>query len=952
MFQTVGVRAVVEGVGQYMADIDRMTTRTNSAFENVGKRVGQSMTQAGTALTAGITLPLVGVGFAATKLALDFEQTMTNIATQTNIPKESLDDLRNTIFKLSHETAKSPEELGAGAYFILSAGFSDAADAANILEIAAKQSAIGMGTVEVTARTTAGLLKAYGEESSQAAKFGDMMTATVKEGAAEASQMAAAFANVVPGAAALGIKFEVVGGAMAQMTNKFFSADEAGTALNQLFTQLISPSDDLKKNLESLGFTTEGLLSGLRTDAQGTLRALGEAVEAAGENTGATLFADNVRASRAFVSAFGKDADDTMAIIDRIGNSTGSQDESFKTLSETDAQKIKIAINDVRIAMTQLGIILLPIVAKMAVALMPLVKAFSKVVEIFGKLPAPLQLGILGFVALLAALGPILLIVGTLITSITAIAGAVAIVAPLFGGLVVVLLPLVPLILAIVAAAVVLAAVAYLIYKNWDTIRAFFEDLPGKIMGAVSGIKDFLVGHWKDIVTAVLAVVFPPGAGLCLLATNFDKVKKMLGKAMGGIKDLLVKNWKKALSAMLLVLFPIPFLVVKHFNRMKDGVTKAISDTAQTVVSTLKGMATDALRVVSNFVRDVIRFFTDLPGKLAGALSNLISTVVGAFLNLASQVLGVIGGLIQGIINFFVGLPGRIVGAMGNVAGALIGIGQQLVGGLLSGVTSGAEGVYQFFRDLPGKILNAIGDLAHVLFDKGKELIQGLVDGILSVDIPNPLDLIPDINPPGPLATGGPVKRTALYRVGEQGPETVILPGGAHVIPATASQRLKETATGRKDRASGPRIDQRIIASILGRIRAGTTNAVDALSLLRMGLTGPAMIVQKAIVGLMSFRRAYTAVQSASELRSAGSRQAEGSVNTVVSRAAAPQTSMASAVAPASPTMAINVPISVYAQQVDWLEIRNLIHAEVDRELAGNRHFSTRQGAVLNGGIG
>lgn len=972
-FQTVGVRAVVEGVGQYLADIDKLTGKTNSAFQNVGQKVGKSLTTVGASLTTGITLPLVGVGFAAGKMALDFQQTMTNIATLTNVPKESIDGLRETIFDLAHETAKTPAELGAGAYFILSAGFQEAADAANILEVAAKQSAIGMGSVEITARTTAGLLKAYGAESSQAAKFGDMMTATVKEGAAEASEMATAFANVVPFAAQLGVGFDVVGGAMAQMTNQFFSADEAGTALNQLFTQLISPSDQLREVLESMGFTVEGLIGGLKTDAVGTLTALSAKAEESGNTV--TLFADNVRAARAFVAAFGENAADTAAIIDRVGNSTGALNESMKTLNESDAQKIKVAVNDLKIALVQLGIVLIPILADVAVALKPIIEGFGKMVEVFSKLPGPVKVGIIAFLALLAALGPVLLIAGTMITSITAIAGAVGFLVPAFAALLPVLIPLAPLILAIVAAAAVLAIAAYLIYTNWDTIRAFFEDLPGKIMGAVSGIKDFLVGHWKEIVTAVLAVVFPPGAGLFLLATNFDKVKKLMGKALASIKDLLVKNWKKALQLMLLVLFPIPFLVVKHFNQLKDGAIDAIEGMAKGVVSLIKRMASDvlqavtgfvrsvldkfkelattALQTVSNLIRDIVNFFVSLPGRLAGALASLISTVVGAFVNMAGQVLAAVGNLIQGIVNFFAGLPGRIISAMGNIAGLLIGVGSQLVGGLLTGITSGAEAVFQFFRDLPGKILGAIGDLTRVLFDKGKELVQGLVDGILSIDIPNPLDLIPGDIPLLPGAQfGGVIRRTRLYRVGEQGPETVVLPAGAEVIPATASQRMKEgAASPRKEGASSPRFDDAILMRILGRVRSGKATAVDALSLLRMGLSGAAFVVQKAIVGLTSFDRAYAAIRSITGMRQAATRQSEGGVTAMVGRAGAPMPAMMAMAAQAAPTT-VSAPITVYAQQLDWTQIRSLIHAEVDRSLTGNKAFSIRQGSVLGSGLG
>jgi TP901 family phage tail tape measure protein len=580
---------MTENVGRAVFSLETDTSKFSSGLhqaEGQAKKttntIGQSMTNLGgsmksmgASMTQNITLPIIGVGGAALMMGMKFEDTMNQIATLTNIPKESMAGLRDTIMSISKETAKSPEELGAGAYFILSAGFSDAADAANILKIAAQQSALGMGTVEVTARTTAGLLKAYGEESNQAAKYGDMMTATVKEGAAEASEMATAFANVVPGAAALGIKFEVVGGAMAQMTNKFFSADEAGTALNQLFTQLISPSDDLKANLEGLGFTTEQLLEGLRNDAQGTLKALGAAVEAAGENTGATLFADNVRASRAFVSAFGKDADDTMAIIDRIGNSTGAQSEAWAKLSETDSFAIKKAMNDVKIAMTELGIILLPIIADMAKALKPILSLFGKMVTAFGKMPGPVKLVVVGLLLFLALLGPLLFMMGSFVM--------------MMGALTAVSLPLIGVIVLIAVVILALIVVGWLIYDNWDAIVNFIGGVFGPMLewlkgvvgsvketfiGAANDIKNFVIGafnaiinfiktEWANIIAEIILLPFLP---LRILAMDAFGIRTFLINAFQEVLSFLLGHWPEVAALVSGPFFPIVALATDAFG--------------------------------------------------------------------------------------------------------------------------------------------------------------------------------------------------------------------------------------------------------------------------------------------------------------------------------------------------------------------------------------------------
>src|SRR3990167_3815942 len=414
-FEEVGVRAVVQGMSGYMSDIDAIERKTAGLGSKMGS-IGQSMIGAGAKLTAGLTLPLVGAAAAVLKLGLGFENEMTNIATLTNIPKESIGTLRDSIFEISEATAKSPDELGAAAYFVLSAGFDDAADAANILAIAAQQAALGMGSTETTVRPLAGLLQAYGKGSEEAAKFGDMMTASVKVGAAEASEMAGAFANVVPFAAQLGVGFDVIGGTLAQMTNKTYSADEAATSLNQLFVQLISPSDELKDTLEAMGFTVEGLLAGLKTDAVGTLTSLSQRAEESGKTV--TLFADNVRAARGFVAAFGENAGDTAELIKQVGDSTGTTSESFKTLQESAGFKLSKAMNDLKLVLTDIGISVLPLFTQGLAMVTPLIDKLGLLVDFFEQLPGPVQAVIGGFLGLVAAIGPLLTIAGVFVTGL------------------------------------------------------------------------------------------------------------------------------------------------------------------------------------------------------------------------------------------------------------------------------------------------------------------------------------------------------------------------------------------------------------------------------------------------------------------------------------------------------------------------------------------------------
>ena len=81
------------------------------------KSAGESMTSAGRTLTADVTLPIVGVGLAATKMASDFQASMTQLVTQAGLPADQLKNLTAQVQAFADSGAQqTPEVLAQGLY--------------------------------------------------------------------------------------------------------------------------------------------------------------------------------------------------------------------------------------------------------------------------------------------------------------------------------------------------------------------------------------------------------------------------------------------------------------------------------------------------------------------------------------------------------------------------------------------------------------------------------------------------------------------------------------------------------------------------------------------------------------------------------------------------------------------------------------------------------------------
>src|SRR3972149_1957741 len=142
--------------------------------------------------------------------AAAYEHQMAQIRALTGATAEDTDFLKGSIREMQKSLPKSSKELGAGAYFILSSGITDAADAAGVLEIAAKASTVGLGDTAVVADALTTVLNAYQMEAGEAGRVTDVLMQAVKDGKAEADAFSGVLGRVVPIAAQMGISFEEV----------------------------------------------------------------------------------------------------------------------------------------------------------------------------------------------------------------------------------------------------------------------------------------------------------------------------------------------------------------------------------------------------------------------------------------------------------------------------------------------------------------------------------------------------------------------------------------------------------------------------------------------------------------------------------------------------------------------------------------------------------------------
>ena len=348
-----------------------MTADKNlAALGNTAKSAGKVVASAAVAAATAVGT----LGVAAVKAAAEYETQLANVSTlltgtEAEIAARTA-EIGNEILDVSNRTGVATENLTDGMYQVISA-FGDSADAAKILETAAKSAAAGNATTTDSVNLLSAVTKGYGDTSAEAVqKAADLSFATVRLGQTSFPELAASMGKVIPLASTLGVEQEQLFGAMATLTGVTGSTAEVVTQLKATMQGFLSPSKNMTAALESLGYESGQAL--LESEGlQGALEALKGAVNN-DELAFAGLFS-SVEAQTAVLAMAGNQSENLASKTAEMYEATGAANAAFEKQTDTLAYDIQMIKNLGANFLTQLGTNILPYVRELAEAALPLV---------------------------------------------------------------------------------------------------------------------------------------------------------------------------------------------------------------------------------------------------------------------------------------------------------------------------------------------------------------------------------------------------------------------------------------------------------------------------------------------------------------------------------------------------------------------------------------------------
>ncbi|CZR78510.1 Chromosome partition protein Smc [Clostridioides difficile] len=401
--------------------------------------IGTKMKDIGQTLTSTVTTGLVAMGTAAVTAATNTEQAMSvvNSILQLNTEKvqggkSEWDAYASTLKEGANEIGMAYDEYANSAYNAISASVKQA-DVTEFLAQADKLATAGLTDLAKATDVLTTIQNAYGMSQKDMAHVSDVLIQTQNKGKLTVDELASSMGKIIPTAKNVNVSVEQLGAGYAILTARGIGAAEATTYMGEMYNELGKSGtkvDKILKKLTNKGFadlqkegkTTADVLLLLNNYAKKNSLSLADLFGSAnGAKAANVMLGDAVDSTTGRIIEGTKSADSFNQMLNDMKNSTGLCDKAFEQLDNTTKTKLEDALNSTKNMLSDLGEVMMPVIAKVA----EMATAFMKSVSEMAKSNPNFARIVVSIGAVVAAIGPLLVVLGTMAITIPKAVGAI-----------------------------------------------------------------------------------------------------------------------------------------------------------------------------------------------------------------------------------------------------------------------------------------------------------------------------------------------------------------------------------------------------------------------------------------------------------------------------------------------------------------------------------------------
>ena len=390
------------------------TTSTSLAkIDEVGQKmesVGNSIAGAGKSMMP-LTLAIGGVGTAAVKTAADFDAGMSQVAAISGATGDDLEALRDKAREMGSKTKFSASEAASAMEYMAMAGWKTG-DMLGGIEGIMNLAAASGEDLATTSDIVTDALTAFGLSAEDSGHFADILAAASSNANTNVSMMGETFKYCAPIAGALGFSAEDTAEAIGLMANAGIKSTQAGTALRTIMNNL---TGEVKISGKAIGDVTIAT-----TNADGSMRDLSDILadcrtafsglsESEKAQAAETLVGKN--AMSGFLALMNAAPEDIDKLSNAIDNCDGTAESMAATMQDNLAGQLTILKSQLEELAISFGEILMP-------AIRSIVSHIQGFIDKLNGMDESQKKAIITIGLVVAAIGPLLVIIGTVISKV------------------------------------------------------------------------------------------------------------------------------------------------------------------------------------------------------------------------------------------------------------------------------------------------------------------------------------------------------------------------------------------------------------------------------------------------------------------------------------------------------------------------------------------------------
>ena len=689
--------------------------------------LSSAATSAGRSLTKGLTVPIAGMGAAAVAVTAKFDAGMSKVQAISGATSKEMEQLRAKAKEMGAQTKFSATESAEAFNYMAMAGWktNDMLDGIEGIMNLAAASGEDLAT---TSDIVTDALTAFGLSAKDSTHFADVLAAASSNANTNVSMMGETFKYVAPVAGALGFSVEDVSTAIGLMANSGIKGSQAGTALRNIFTRMVEPTAESARVMKQLGISvtdSSGQMKDFDTimgDLRKGFAGLSEAEKAAAASALAGQY--GMSGLLAIVNSSDKDFN---KLKDSIYNADGASQQMAETMMDNLPGAITLAKSALEGLGIRIGEVITPAVTKV-------VRVFTSFISWLSQASDGAVRFAVGMGVILASIGPVLMITGTLTRQVLTLIEAYNMLSKVMAGKTVAGFIKAAAAKAKDAAMTVVDAVANLRYQT------VLHGGTGVISGTISKVLALAAAH-KVAVGAALGVV---GAVVGLIV-----YMKKTGTSVDELKDKIINmfnNLVKQVPEIMDTVSQVAAGIVKQIPTIISGALTSLGTIVRTGLSNLKTALPEIAKwwandmpqliaVGSEMIANIINGFAQTLPELINTGSDMMVQMIDEFFAQAPKFIDagmqIVLALVEGVVAAMPQLVSAMSKILTNNMGPILSQIVKVMTVISNSIITNLPVILRALVAIITALVKAIADNAPMIITAALKLMISLATGIL-----------------------------------------------------------------------------------------------------------------------------------------------------------------------------------------------------------------------------